>query len=483
MSRSANELRKRRRAEKAQKKSQKKAQKNKLKTKGETMAWWEKQNTSDKTGKGKKAGWFANRNLTKPTVGKDPKTLLSVLYTQKSLDEIARLCKPQAGGSEFQVHYRGTQIIITKPGEGIQERLVFTIPTCFFNMPQKVTTASVDFNLDEVAELSKSMEDFSMEMAKKITAAFPVDFFKDQGFNISIRELEMGSIHRHPGSFGFSGTDLDNQVENPGVIFRNRGCTDKLQVDSVMYIPGNTTQIVTTETRGVTVETAEDGGISGAYLESPTMSFILQNQEESADFGVFFKSSAALDKTTFEFKVDKKWVADDYPEIQTIFEEFLKEMSDYEPQLFIDPTLIESIGYNYHRTSYRAPGINYNDEDEEYYNSFYPKGIMTSKKTKTYKETTTTIPSSVVSSEEVRMQTRPTWRKSHALSLLKNKGVDLTKYSDITGQGSDQDITGVIKALKDKNLSKTETSVFLVGCGYNVATDQFIQNQLNITFA
>jgi len=174
--------------------------KNKKKKKEKKMGWWK--NIEKKfTG-----STYSVSNVTKPSVGKDPNTLSIALFKQSALDKIAEVCLPKAGGSEFQVHYRGVQFIITKDNE--PKRIVFTVPTVFFNFPQTVTTASVDYNLDEVADLSNQVAPISAKMAEQIAAAFPLKYFQNQGFNIEARELEMGSMHRHPGDFGFSSTDL-----------------------------------------------------------------------------------------------------------------------------------------------------------------------------------------------------------------------------------------------------------------------------------
>jgi len=127
-----------------------------------------KKNKGKKMAK-KKPFWNFNSKVTKPIVQEDPESLSIILYRQQDLDEIAARCKPKAGGSEFQVHFRGTQFIIEHPEHN--RRLVFSIPTYYFNMPQTVSTAAVNFNLDEVAAISEKIAPISEIEIDNISSA------------------------------------------------------------------------------------------------------------------------------------------------------------------------------------------------------------------------------------------------------------------------------------------------------------------------
>jgi len=432
----------------------KKKNKNKKK-KGTDMSFW------DKT---KQAIGFAAK--TKPEEKIDPETLSVALFKQSLLDEIAEDCLPKAGGSEFQVHYRGVQFLIEKPNSN--KRLVFTIPTVFFNMPQTVTSGSVDYTLDDVADAAKAVKPISDALAEKIAAAFPLAYFEKQGFIISAREAEMGSMHRHPGNFGFSGIDLDNQVEKPGIIFRRLECEDLIQVDSVMYIPNNSVQLVTTETRAITVKPSSDGGIEGEYLESPTMHYILQDKETTSDFGEFFGSADEAEKE-FKFKYAKKWYSKDYPEIEEVLKVFLSEM-DYEPIAVVDPELIKQFASTYSkpgRTYGYNRGSGYHNanawDDYDYGDEYYTHGVVTKPDPVT---TTTGDDSTPMTAEEKRMIHRPTWRPTQTLSLLRTRKIDLDKYPNIDGKASDEDMLAIVQALKDADYDDADVKVFLQSTGY-----------------
>jgi hypothetical protein len=405
----------------------------------------------------KKTFGFGAAKKTKPVVGEDKETLSVVLYKQSTLDEIARICKPKAGGSEFQVHFRGAQYIVQKKDSN--KRIVFTLPTVFFNMPQKVSHASVDFNLDEVAAISQEVQPISFEMAKQLSKAFPIEFFKSLGYDVSIRELEMGSIHRHPGDFGFSGTDLDNQVEKPGVIFRNLKCEDKIQVDSVMYIPLEKVKIVVTETREVTVEPLEDGGIKGQYLESPTVSYILQDKVYNEGFGEFFGGE---DDSSEEFKyiVNQKWIDKEYPQIKDIFDAFLSEI-DYDPTLIIDPELIKQEFASWHKRSNTTYNRTYGNHTNSYYDD-YEDDDYTSW---AYNDETIST-SNLPSSKEKEILTRPSWRKTQTLGKLRVAKIDLSKYPEIDGTAEDSDIIAIVDAMKDAGYDDKEIRQLFTDCAY-----------------
>jgi hypothetical protein len=441
---------------------------NKNKNKGNTSKY---KSTSKKSGiVNKTTSWRSPVAKTKPIVGSDPETLSIVLYIQSTLDEIADICKPKAGGSEFQVHYRGVQYVIEKPESN--KRIVFTIPTVFFNMPQKVSTASVDFNLDEVAAISKEIIPISDAIASEIGKYFPLEFFKQLGFKVSARELEMGSIHRHPGDFGFSATDLDNQVEKPGVIFRNRGCNDKIQTDSVMYLKTEGVKIVVTETRGVTVAPSEDEGIEGHYLETPTISYVLQDKVYNEGFQEFFGGEEDSSQD-FKYIVDQKWITKEYPEIKEIFNAFLEEF-DYEPKLLIDPELItQSYGgwsgrsYNYNRkNSYGNHGyygdywddydvLDDDDDDDNDLTGLYDKSGGMSSDVK-----------SGTTAKERKTLTRAPWRKTQTLGKLRVAKIELGQFPDIDGSTSDKDIIAIVTAMKAAQYTDAEIRQLLADCDY-----------------
>jgi hypothetical protein len=430
-----------------------------------------------RTGRVYKNGVWVAQNETIPTTGADNTILNVVLFKQSTLDEIARICLPEANGSEFQVHYRCLQLIFSSPTTG--NRLSVTIPTVFFNMPQKVSTASVDFNLNEVSEISKMVAPISEELANEFAGAFPTQFFIDGGFEVEARESESGSIHRHPGNFGFSSTDLDNKVSEPGVIFRNLKATDRIQIDSVMYIPNQTVQLVTTETRMVNIEPVEDG-IEGSYKTAPTISFIWKDKVAKViDFGEFFRQEKEEEEIERKFATDHFQINKEYPEMKDIFNYFLDNLpEEYEPELVIDPKLITSVYGGYYRGKTYTTVTNkksYNYYDEAYLDEYldydetdfgYP-GVDANGNT-FEKDTDNDEP----------LEVRPTWRKLQVVNALKSRGIKTEDNAMITGDASESDIIAIVTETKLVGWTDPQIRIFFKQHGYPDAAMDIYYNDL-----
>jgi len=426
------------------------------KNKGKNMAKW---------GIGKKVGSYFGVKKT-PSTRKSNSTLNVVLYSQKLLNQVRDLGLPAAGGAEYQVHYRGLQLIFKHQETG--QRMVFTIPTVFFNFSQEVTTASVSFSLDEVSEISNQLIPVSDQLVAKFAEAFPKEEFIERGFELEARELEMGSIHRHPGDFGFSTIDRDNKAENPGVIFRNAVAEDKIQTDSVMYIPSTNTptKIVVTETQVVNVNLLEDGGIDGTYTEMPTMTFIVQDAEVDENVPVikmydeFFRTPDSNEsgvneeaKNIFDFRVleSKHCPVQDVDfvkgQLQRVLSEFLT-VSEYEPILIMDPNLIKARTYNY--TSRYSGGVGkgniYTGYDYDGYDDIYD-GIN--------------------ESTQLSQTTRPVFKEQQAKRQLNILGLDPKKFG-VDGSATPEDTAAFVKALKYKHYTDPQIRSVMRTLDYDI---------------
>ena len=281
-------------------------------------------------------------NTKRPEKTEDNNTLSIVIFKQSFLDEIMRKCLPKAGGSEFQFHYRGLQLKIKKPDS--DHRIVITIPTVFFNFNQEVSGASVHYDLREVAEISEQIKPVSQQLAKMYIKKLNnlISHFKSKGFEVRFIEEEIGSIHRHPGRFGFSATDLDDNPKSPGVIYRNKKAIDLVQVDSVLYC-AESAELVTTETRIFNIrpvdEADEDKGVEGTVARTPTLCYIFQDGSEikSDPFAEFFdeemEEEERIKYILHQDKIDKE-----YKKFVDLIEDFVKE---YIPAEAINPELIK----------------------------------------------------------------------------------------------------------------------------------------------
>lgn len=226
-----------------------------------------------------------------PVDVKNSNILSLVLFKQSTLVDIANTCIPYANTSEFQVHYRSVIVRL----KNATNELIITVPTAFFNFKQTVSHASVNFaTIDEnnAAECSKAS---SNAIVPALLKEFPAlqalkTYAEHHGFEYAIVESNSGSIHRHPGDFSFSGIDRDKSPDEPGVIYRHLNATNAVKTDSVIYLPASgATKIVTTETRIVNVQESVNG-ITGTYLEVPTITCILKDMAPVAQIIDTFNS-------------------------------------------------------------------------------------------------------------------------------------------------------------------------------------------------
>jgi len=325
-----------------------------------TTSWWD--------------SWRSNFQIAKrPTKTEDNTTLNVVFFKQQFLNKIMEKCLPKAGSSEFQFHYRALQIKVINPETHV--RIVFTIPTIFFNFEQEVSGATVDYDLRKVSEISEQLKPISQQMAKVFIKQLSavIKYFKEKGFDIKFVEEEIGSIHRHPGRFGFSSTDLDDNPLSPGVIYRNKKAVDLVQTDSVLYCD-NDAELYTTETRVFNIkpvdENDEDKGVEGTVATAPTLCYILQDQENvNADpFASFFDEPVQENET--KWLVHSYKDAKEYKEIKKLFKEFIK---NYNPIDAVNPNNIKQKSYFYKYYD------NYESYDDYIYGFSY-KGGKSSKK-------------------------------------------------------------------------------------------------------
>lgn len=216
-----------------------------------------------------------------PTDTKDVTKLSIVLMRQSVLNAISAVCQPVAGASEFQVHYRALVVRL----KDASNELIINIPTVFYNFKQSVATASVDYHLDDIDNEAQAVKGISDLTVNNIFAEMPIlgalrDIYSGTA-EVTYSEVNSGSIHRHPGRFGFSGTDYTKTPSNPGVIYREAQAVDKVHTDSVIYL-GARTEIYTTETRILNIE-PKDNGVTGTYCQIPTTTFVLNDLAGTED--------------------------------------------------------------------------------------------------------------------------------------------------------------------------------------------------------
>ncbi len=258
-------------------------------------------------------------SITKPKDAFDKNKIAFVFFDQQTLNSLTDECIEDAGSDEFQVGYRALLIRMKK---GSFEAAMY-FPTSFYNFEQEIGPSSVDFELQDLEREAEAVKAQSKENTQHILKALPVfEILKGHGYEISFEEGNFGSIHRHPGRFGFSSIDTRKDPKDPGVIYRQVEAEDFWQVDSVMYIESakHHTEIYTTECRIVNVKPHKDGGIDGTYTEMQTVTVVKPTKfTEETTIEAIEEVMGNIEKDIFD-KYIIKGVQKKYPLFKAVLE-------------------------------------------------------------------------------------------------------------------------------------------------------------------
>lgn len=345
-----------------------------------------------------------------PTDTTDLKQLSIVIMRQDILNAMADHCKISANQSEFQIHYRSL-IMTLKQGEATVH---ISIPTAYYTFKQDVSGASVDYELTDVDAKALLAQPSSANIAREFLEKMPIlSALQDAGFEkVDIYESNSGSMHRHPGRFGFSHVDYRKDPKNPGVVYRQANCDNFLQTDSVLYLATKRTEIYTTETRIISVK--RDGtGVSGTYCRIPTVTYLYDAGKEDTDAfsGILGNSLAKTDG--FEI-IGCSLLGSKKPQyelVSHILSAFAE--SDVIPNVdHVDNTEIKSRVYQYHHGYWDRETQTWNSNKKE-----LPEEIK-SKDEKVNTQTTTSFTASSIDATKV----------SDTLITKKVCGVDLSAW-------------------------------------------------------
>ncbi|NPA45039.1 MAG: hypothetical protein GXO49_05860 [Chlorobi bacterium] len=374
---------KRRKKNKKNKKNQANRINQNKKTQGGHME--NKKSTTIKTVKTTTEPWWKKTyraitpSYTKPEMGVDERHLNIVLFKNEDLKEIVEKCLPEAGGNEFQFHYIAAQI----KGYKDEKEFIVTIPLLYFNFNQEVSSAHVDFDLAEIKELVEKYRPAAEKLfnAQWKTIFKPIyDFISKISDETKIIIDEIGSVHRHPGDFSFSATDLKYDPNKPGVVYRTLEAHDYAQVDSVIYIYHNHNdfKLVTTQTRLFNTTAVdsndESKGATGSIDEVPTIEIIV-GKESTESFEVQKTLTSLINqflgKEEKTESKDKNYTIKGFrckiDEVPNFIEQlFIPKIGELKTLKVIDPKLIKAqrwgYGYGY--------GYGYNKKDD-YWDKYY----------------------------------------------------------------------------------------------------------------
>ena len=133
-----------------------------------------------------------------------------VFYKGKDLIDFKSKSMPLAATNEYQCHYSAL-VRIVEFSDGSKQHFVF--PLIYYNYKQEVGSAHIDFEMKDVMEKSKEVQEASIPLAKILIAEFnsltELDYLKklnidvlpeslDKGKKVSYKITLFNNIHKHP---------------------------------------------------------------------------------------------------------------------------------------------------------------------------------------------------------------------------------------------------------------------------------------------
>ena len=274
----------------------------------------------------------------------DPTSLVIALFDEARLQQIWDKICDVVDDNEFAVFYSALQIrlkssYVDSNNTTRHSTIVFHIPLLYYTIPQKVSTASVDFRS---VDIEKAHNEFVRSLSKELAEHFldncefvPIleRIAQNSGLDVEVAYNFSHSIHRHPGKFGFSATDLSKSVHTPGIIYRAKQANRFWQVDSVLYAKSDThterhynvysdfddyhddddskqLELVTTETRVITVKPIEEQEnqitnryndnvkVAGTAVLVPTISILYRTEYTSNTLKLLLDTVLGKTKST-----------------------------------------------------------------------------------------------------------------------------------------------------------------------------------------
>ncbi len=274
------------------------------------------------------------RQLIRDVKDKDQFGIL--LFRQDTLDEVYEASLPLARNNEFQFHY--TSLVgTTNDGENNQT-FRLSIPLICYNYKQTVSSAHIDFNLQEVEDIANQLMPIAQDKASEFLNSEQKEKVETIFGEMDWTIVPYQSMHRHPGGShqGFSGTDYGKDVSNPGVVFPFTNPVEPtLSFASIMYISGDRCKIAHTEMR---IAEKDDKDILYSHGRSIT-----------AVRGI--KAIPTLLESMFGIEGEgvENYIIKDGTGAGATIQNRLMEIVDIKPDVFVDGALLSSQG------NYRNP--------------------------------------------------------------------------------------------------------------------------------
>lgn len=190
---------------------------------------------------------YLNKNRPDKIVdGKNVNNFGVLFHSTKVIEDFQKRSGMEgAYTKEYQHHYIAAIARLETDGQILD----VAIPLALFNYHQEVGGASVEFNLGEVGEANNETMPLAIEKFKEFQETEMFKELMDSGF--TQWKLEgMHSIHAHPtGVNRFSGTDLRENIDHPGVNFPLSTGTNVANFASIIQHLEEHAEIIHTEYR------------------------------------------------------------------------------------------------------------------------------------------------------------------------------------------------------------------------------------------
>lgn len=144
------------------------------------------------------------------------------------------------------------------------------IPLSIITPEQKVSSASVDFSLDDTREILNSLTPQYKNLLQNLS------LLKEK-YSYKISRVGL-NIHKHPSAFGFSGTDKDKK---DGCCFRFNSAQKVFSVDAIVYKSEDTFKFYCVETSLHNYESKED---ENGYVLSFPNTFLIIDKPSASPF-------------------------------------------------------------------------------------------------------------------------------------------------------------------------------------------------------
>lgn len=121
--------------------------------------------------------------------------LTIVLYDHYDLAKIKNSCMPLAKNNEYQCHY----FALVRTEKNSRASLNIVIPLVYYNYKQRVTSVTIDFNMEDVTEQAKMLEETARLQAKRVKLLLKdVEAIMPNCESIEYKLTYYNNIHKHP---------------------------------------------------------------------------------------------------------------------------------------------------------------------------------------------------------------------------------------------------------------------------------------------